>query len=88
MKRQSSERVALPNRYRDSFPDFTFNGLFFSFFASDLPTTNNSIQRINLKVIRVMARSTFKVLFYVKRQSEKSGQVPVMGRITINGTIS
>ncbi len=35
-----------------------------------------------------MARSTFKVLFYVKRQSEKSGQVPVMGRITINGTIS
>ena len=35
-----------------------------------------------------MQRSTFKVLFYVKRQSEKSGQVPVMGRITINGTIS
>mgnify|MGYP001637537699 FL=1 len=35
-----------------------------------------------------MARSTFKVLFYLKRQSEKSGQVPVMGRITINGTIS
>ena len=33
-----------------------------------------------------MQRSTFKVLFYVKRQSEKSGQVPVMGRITINGT--
>ena len=35
-----------------------------------------------------MQRSTFKVLFYVKRQSEKSGQLPVMGRITINGTIS
>ena len=35
-----------------------------------------------------MQRSTFKVLFYVKRQSEKSGQVPVMGRITINGTMS
>ena len=35
-----------------------------------------------------MKRSTFKVLFYVKRQSEKSGQVPVMGRITINGTMS
>ncbi len=30
-----------------------------------------------------MQRSTFKVLFYVKRQSEKHGQVPVMGRITI-----
>ena len=35
-----------------------------------------------------MQRSTFKVLFYVKRQSEKHGQVPVMGRITINGTMS
>ena len=35
-----------------------------------------------------MQRSTFKVLFYVKRQSEKSGQVPVIGRITINGTMS
>ena len=35
-----------------------------------------------------MKRSTFKVLFYVKRQSEKLGQVPVMGRITINGTMS
>ena len=35
-----------------------------------------------------MQRSTFKVLFYVKRLSEKHGQVPVMGRITINGTMS
>ena len=26
-----------------------------------------------------MQRSTFKVLFYVKRQSKKSGQAPVMG---------
>ena len=35
-----------------------------------------------------MQRSMFQVLFYVKRQSEKHGQVPVMGRITINGTMS
>ena len=35
-----------------------------------------------------MARSTFKVLFYLKRQNEKNGKVPIMGRITINGTIS
>lgn len=35
-----------------------------------------------------MTRSTFKVLFYLKRQSEKNGKVPVMGRITANGTIS
>ena len=30
------------------------------------------------KVQVIMQRSTFKVLFYVKRQSEKSGQIPVM----------
>lgn len=35
-----------------------------------------------------MQRSTFKVLFYVKWQSENSWQVPIMGRITINGTMS
>lgn len=35
-----------------------------------------------------MSKSTFKVLFYLKRQSEKNGKVPVMGRITVNGTIS
>lgn len=31
-------------------------------------------------------RSTFKVLFYTKNQSVKNGEVPIMGRITINGT--
>lgn len=30
-------------------------------------------------------RSTFKVLFYTKNQSVKSGRVPIMGRITVNG---
>ena len=35
-----------------------------------------------------MARSTFKVLFYLKRQAEQNGKTPIMGRITINGTIS
>ena len=35
-----------------------------------------------------MARSTFKVLFYLKRQAEQSSKAPIMGRITINGTIS
>lgn len=35
-----------------------------------------------------MKRRTFKVLFYLKRQSEKNGKVPIMGRITINGTVS
>ena len=31
-------------------------------------------------------KSTFKVLFYVKKQSVKNGKAPIMGRITINGT--
>lgn len=31
-------------------------------------------------------RSTFRVLFYTKNQAIKNGRVPVMGRITVNGT--
>ena len=30
-----------------------------------------------------MARSTFKVLFYVNGSKEKNGIVPIMGRVTI-----
>ena len=33
-------------------------------------------------------RSTFNVLFYVNKSKEKNGVVPVMGRVTINGTQS
>ena len=34
-------------------------------------------------------RSTFKVLFYLKRNKEKKqAPVPVMGRITVNGSIA
>ena len=35
-----------------------------------------------------MSRSTFSVLFYVNRGKEQNGVVPVMGRVTINGTQS
>ena len=35
-----------------------------------------------------MARSTFKVLFYVNSSKEKNGIVPIMGRVTINGTVA
>ena len=35
-----------------------------------------------------MSRSTFSVLFYANRGKEKNGVVPVMGRVTINGTQS
>jgi len=34
-------------------------------------------------------RSTFKILFYIKKNAIKSnGQVPVMARITVNGEIA
>ena len=35
-----------------------------------------------------MARSTFKVLFYANGSKEKNGIVPIMGRVTINGTVA
>ena len=33
-------------------------------------------------------RSTFKIAFYVNKSKEKNGLVPVLGRITINGSIA
>ena len=35
-----------------------------------------------------MARSTFKVLFYVNGSKAKNGIVPIMGRVTINGSVA
>ena len=35
-----------------------------------------------------MARSTFKVLFYVNGSKEKDGIVLIMGRVTINGSVA
>ena len=35
-----------------------------------------------------MARSTFKVLFYVNGSKEKNGIVPIMGRVTIKGSVA
>ncbi|MBQ9260858.1 MAG: site-specific integrase, partial [Prevotella sp.] len=35
-----------------------------------------------------MRRATFSVLFYANKSKVKDGIVPVMGRITINGTQS
>lgn len=33
-------------------------------------------------------RSTFRTVFYVNGSKEKNGIVPIMGRVTINGTIA
>ncbi|HIZ33661.1 MAG TPA: phage integrase SAM-like domain-containing protein, partial [Candidatus Bacteroides merdigallinarum] len=35
-----------------------------------------------------MTRSTFRVLFYANGSKEKNGTVPIMGRVTINGTVA
>ena len=32
-------------------------------------------------------RCTFKTVFYVNGSKERNGIVPIMGRVTINGTI-
>lgn len=37
---------------------------------------------------KTIMRSTFKVLFYVNSSKEKNGIVPVMGRVTINGSVA
>lgn len=33
-------------------------------------------------------RSTFRILFYINRSKERNGEVPIFGRITINGTMA
>ena len=35
-----------------------------------------------------MTRSTFRVLFYANGSKEKNGIVPILGRVTINGTVA
>lgn len=35
-----------------------------------------------------MARSTFKVLFYLKKNNLKEGKAPIIGRITVNGSLA
>ena len=67
----------------------TYNGylqsITFIFILSD---DSAKIIFVHLKKAEFM-RSTFKVLFYLKRNKEKTqSAVPVMGRITVNGTIS
>ena len=46
---------------------------------------NSSFAAKIKKGVRNM-RSTFNILFYVNKSKEKNGVVPVMGRVTINGT--
>ena len=70
-------------------PAVTYNGylqsITFIFILSD---DSAEIIFVHLKKAKFM-RSTFKVLFYLKRtKSTPRAVYPVMGRITVNGTIS
>ena len=42
--------------------------------------------KLNLQQKKNGMRATFKILFFVNRSKEKNGIVPIMGRVTINGT--
>ncbi len=54
-----------------------------------LPSLNSTNNNFANKKSRVISRSTFRVLFYLKRNApKKNGLVPVMCRITVNGKIS
>ena len=53
-----------------------------------LTRSNSLILNFAIKKKTSMARSTFKVLFYVNGSKEKNGIVPIMGRVTINGTVA
>ena len=72
MKRQSSKRVASPQSFPQLFSNFVFNGPFFQFLAPNF-TTNNSNERMNHTVFRVMERNTCKVLFY-RKKTNRTGQ--------------
>ena len=70
-------------------PAITYNGylqsITFIFILSD---DSAEIIFVQLKKAEFM-RSTFKVLFYLKRTKNTPRAVyPIMGRITVNGTIS
>ncbi len=57
-------------------------------YGFDWLTWSNSLSSNFANKKMSMARSTFKVLFYVNGSKEKNGIVPIMGRVTINGTVA
>ena len=62
--------------------------LIFSPYGCNWLTWSNSLIYNFANKKTSMARSTFKVLFYVNGSKEKDGIVPIMGRVTINGTVA
>lgn len=62
--------------------------ILFQYFESFFIVQDNSL-RINFVTKKeLVMRSTFKIAFYVNKSKEKNGLVPVLGRITINGSIA
>jgi hypothetical protein len=46
------------------------------------------MSKIHSQLLLKTMRSTFRILFYVNRSKSKGNLVPIMGRITINGTMA
>ena len=62
--------------------------LTFSTYGFDWLTRSNSLI-LNFAIKKTsMARSTFKVLFYVNGNKEKNDIVRIIGRVTINGIVT
>lgn len=85
-EKASSGKNAFPNRYRD-FSELYFNRSGFCLLRF-FPATNNADRLMYFKRFGVIIKSTFSVLFYLKRQAERNGKVPLTGRIAVDGTIS
>ena len=57
-------------------------------FVTDLRIKGSNSLIFNFANKNEYGKSTFKVLFYVNGSKEKDGIVPIMGRVTINGTVA
>ena len=86
MKRHRTEKMRFHTRYRD-FSELYFNRSGFCLLRF-FPATNNADRLMYFKRFGVITKSTFSVLFYLKRQAERNGKVPLTGRIAVDGTIS
>ena len=57
-------------------------------YGFDWLTWSNSLNSNFANKKTSMARSTFKVLFYVNGNKEKNNIVRIIGRVTINGIVT
>ena len=84
---QGNEIERLPNRYPKMSEIFLCVVTFHRSVLVCEAMYNSLIHNFVTKKDWIM-RSTFKVLFYVNASKEKNGIVPIMGRVTINGSVA